>query len=341
MGRKKDPDATPSGKLLSLYTRLLFRPEEVSLSTLSSELSCSKQTTSRLLCQLEASRFGKLIRVPKGKEAFFRLDRPTKEDLPQISLNVDSLRELCLCRDFMLHLLPASMRLDVETALSQVSAYLPAQELTEKKRVLAPKGTALIKGHIDYTPFQETFRTILKAVETQKICRVSYRSSHRSEARSSDYAPKRVMSYHETIRVSGWFVTLEGAKKFEKPALLLLHRMESAALTDRSAAHLPEPEEDNARVFGLISGEPFTVTVRFDASAAEYVADRVWSEHQAVEKHEDGSVTLTLTAQSEVEVVSWILSFGDAAEALSPQWLREEIAKKARAVARKYETQDL
>jgi predicted DNA-binding transcriptional regulator YafY len=240
----------------------------------------------------------------------------------------------------MLHLLPASMQLDVEAVLSQASAYLPAQELAEEKRVLAPKGTAFTKGRIDYTPFQETFRTILKAIENQKICRITYRSSPRSRARSSGFAPKRVASYHETIRVSGWYVTPEGAKKFDKPALLLLHRIESAALTDLSAADLPEPEEDNSGAFGLIPGEPFTVTVHFGASAADYVADRAWSEDQVIESHEDGSAILTLTARSEVEVVSWVLSFGDAAEALSPQWLREEIAKKARAVAEKYGTQD-
>jgi hypothetical protein len=37
-----------------------------------------------------------------------------------------------------------------------------------------------------------------------------------------------------------------------------------------------------------------------------------------------------------VELTSWILGFADAAEVLSPKWLRKEVAKKVNILASRY-----
>ena len=114
--------------------------------------------------------------------------------------------------------------------------------------------------------------------------------------------------------------------------------MKEVSLTRTSAAHLPDPEDKSQDAFGLISGEPFVVTVRFDSFAAAYVAEREWSADQKIEQNDDGGITLTMTARSGVEVVSWVLGFGDTAEVISPAWLREEVAKKVRAMVERYNT---
>ncbi|MDR1579446.1 MAG: hypothetical protein LBS35_03735 [Synergistaceae bacterium] len=152
MGVKKDPDSTPAEKLLALYTMLLFCAREFSLSELAGALNCSKQTVCRLLDQLEASRYGKLLRFKRGKEAIYRLARPQRP--PQLSLDAEGLYQLALCRNFMLHLLPESMKKNAEAALLQASAYLPEQR-DEGKGVFYffnSAGRSYVKGHIDYTP---------------------------------------------------------------------------------------------------------------------------------------------------------------------------------------------
>jgi predicted DNA-binding transcriptional regulator YafY len=349
MGRKKDPDATAGEKLLSLYTMLFFCNRAFSLSDLARELRCSKQTVSRLIDQLESSRYGgKPLRLKKGKEVAFRLNRPQKP--PLISLDPEGLEQLWLCRDFMLHLLPDSMQKNVDATLRQVSACLPGGDasgeeasrlneevsrLDEDGNFFRTVGRSFVKGRIDYTPFQEMFQTILRAIRTEKICRISYQASPQRGARTFEYAPMRLAAYHESIRVSGWFVTPEGKAKYEAPAVLLLHRMKEVSLTRRST-HLPDPEDGNSEAFGLIAEKPFTIVARFTESAAAYVAEREWSEGQTIEQNEDGGVTLTMTARSSTEVVSWILSFGDTAELLSPDWLRDRVTENVRALAATY-----
>jgi predicted DNA-binding transcriptional regulator YafY len=70
--------------------------------------------------------------------------------------------------------------------------------------------------------------------------------------------------------------------------------------------------------------------------AVTYVAERQWSKDQEIVLHEDGSLTLTMTAQSRLEVLSWALSLGSAAEVLEPQWLREEIKAEVAALTEIY-----
>lgn len=54
MPTKQLPDTTYGEKLISLFARLLFSGEWVSLSQLARELGCSKQTVLRLIRDIES-----------------------------------------------------------------------------------------------------------------------------------------------------------------------------------------------------------------------------------------------------------------------------------------------
>ena len=90
-----------------------------------------------------------------------------------------------------------------------------------------------------------------------------------------------------------------------------------------------------------MEGEPFGVRVRFSSVSAAYAAERTWSDDQTIIHHRDGSLTLAMTSRSDVEVISWVLSFGLTAELLAPCWLRkrlaDEVKKWRRIMARKTE----
>lgn len=337
MGKKWNPDAKPSEKLLSMYTMLLFSGREASLSELSAELDCSKQAVLRLINQLEASRFGKLLHAKRGRESVYRLDRP--KNLPKLSLNAEGLHQLALCRDFMLHLLPDSMRKVVDSTLQQALAYLPEDEAAGGAPDDMPSiGKSFAKGRIDYSPFQEMLQSVIKGIRQHKICAIEYKSSIHGETKSFDFAPKRLVAYRESIHIHGWIVSEKGtaAPIFEKSTNLALHRLQKVAVTRRNAAHIPDVEEEHKGAFGLMEDAPFPVRVKFSPAAATYVAEREWSADQKATVHKDGSVTLAMTARSSLEVIAWVMSFADAAELLSPKWLRKELAEHVQALAAKY-----
>ncbi|MDO4768058.1 MAG: WYL domain-containing protein [Pseudomonadota bacterium] len=325
MGKKWNPDVKPAEKLLALYSMMLFTGRELSLSNLSQELNCSKQAVARLVDQLEASRFGKLLRAKRGREVVFQLDRP--KHLPKVSLNAEGLYQLALCRDFILHLLPESMRKTVDATLQQANAFLSEGDSSGESF-----GKAFAKGRIDYTPFQAILQTLIRAIRGHKVCSVRYKSGLHAEAKAFDYAPKRLVAFHEAMFLSGWIVTERGVPlaKYEAPTTLAVHRLRQVTLTRRDAMALPEPAEENAGAFGLMECEPFIARIRFDKSAATYVAEREWGTDQRVTRHRNGDITLALTARSPDEIVSWVLGFGGKAEVCSPKWLREEIVENIR-----------
>lgn len=104
-------------------------------------------------------------------------------------------------------------------------------------------------------------------------------------------------------------------------------------MTRRGAAHIPNVEEEHKGTFGLMEGNPYSIRVNFFPVAATCVAERDWSKYQRVTTHKDSSIPLGMKARSLAEVITWVLRFVDAAELLSPKWLRSELAQHVLAIA--------
>jgi predicted DNA-binding transcriptional regulator YafY len=332
MGRKKNPDASPGEKLLGLYCCLLFRRREMSLSELAENLMCSKQTIGRLINQLEAASYGKVIRITRGREAYYTLDRPDK-NLPQMALDAEGLAQLALCRDFMVHLLPANMRRKMNQVLNLSAAYLPPDKDSPPEI-----GLGLTKGAVDYTHHQDKLQAIREAIAAGRLCAVSYQADRNKPAKSYDFAPKKLLAFQGSLRVLGWVVDGRSPArvKYDAPALLSIQRFTKVELLGKSGRHLPMPPVEEG-AFGLMKAdEIFTARICFQREAATYVEERTWSSGQSFEHRPDGSLILTFKSQSYLEVLSWVLSFGAQAEILEPDWLRAEMAQAVKALSKVY-----
>lgn len=326
-------EAKPAEKLLSLFTTLLFTNRRYSLSDLAAMLDCSKQTVSRLLLQMEGAKYGKLAREKQGKEVFFKLLRP--ERMPAVSLDGEGLSQLLLCRDFLVNLLPNKMQAQMQKSLEVAVTYLPAGSQKMPQSV----GASLSKGHIDYEPFQGYLETLMKAIQANKVCLVRYRRAINKPEREYDYAPKRLVAYREGIFLLGYMVTDKGTVRptHDDPTPLAVHRMTGCVLTRRTSEHVPDVPSPPQAALGIMNwGEPFEVVVKFAPSAATYVAERQWSANQQSEICEDGALLLRVQMANEPECLSWILSFGTAAELLEPAWLREKFATEVMKILAKY-----
>ncbi len=75
--------------------------------------------------------------------------------------------------------------------------------------------------------------------------------------------------------------------------------------------------------------------MEFVGFAAGFVAERIRSPDQQIEQLPDGKIHLSFSASSEPELVAWLLSFGDEARLLGPNWLVEKVVE---TVTRQFET---
>jgi predicted DNA-binding transcriptional regulator YafY len=96
-----------------------------------------------------------------------------------------------------------------------------------------------------------------------------------------------------------------------------------------------QPEKLVEGSFGLFTGVRTQVRVFFDEKVARYVKRREWHPTQTIEKV-NGGIILTLQVHGTVELMSWVLGFGEKAEILEPESLRAEVARVVEAAAKRY-----
>lgn len=319
----KNSDKTPGEKLLALYTLLMLQGERaISLASLAEALDCSKQTVLRLLNQLEASGYGKLQEPERrGKEFYYKLVSK-KDDV--LNVGAKELAQLALCRNLLIHLLPSKFSFPGLQKQSEEQTHTP--EVT----------TILYKGYTDYTPFENQYRLLLRAIQKHLVCKIVYRKSIFSTPREIYFAPMRLVTYHETISVIGWEVSAYGKVKslYENWLWLYLQRCVNVKLTGRSSDSLEEIEfqQSNDAGFGIMNFGEFKVKLLFNSKTAEYIRERYWSGNQKITLTEDKNLILEMTVRSEPEIIAWILSFGPNVKVLEPDWLSEEVLKSAREI---------
>ncbi|NLG48935.1 MAG: WYL domain-containing protein, partial [Chloroflexi bacterium] len=78
------------------------------------------------------------------------------------------------------------------------------------------------------------------------------------------------------------------------------------------------------------------VALRFVPGVTRRVKESVWHPSQTVEDTPDGGCLLRMQVANPTEMVYWIRGWGPQVKVLEPAWLREQMAREAREVARIY-----
>jgi predicted DNA-binding transcriptional regulator YafY len=295
-------------------------------------LNCSKQTILSLLQQLEDVCIGQLEKSKDkdGKQSVYCLRRP--RETSQLTFSPEAVSQLAMCHNFLSHVLPEDLRKNLENTVLQAAKLVPEGI---DPIINSTLGCSLFKGRIDYSPFNEQLKALIKAITENLVCSVRYRANWDGQEKEYDFAPKQLTVFHEAIYADGWKVSETGKALNEHHNTLAVHRLLKVEFTGRNSKSLPAIAPDSGS-FGLIEGEVFEAKIKFSPKAASYIAEREWSQGEKKTANADGSLTLTMKAKSEDELVAWVLSFGDLARILSPKWLRESLLEKVSSLLAGY-----
>lgn len=321
---RKSSDRTYGEKLVFLFARLLFTKRRLSLVELSNALDCSKQTVLRLIEDIERSYKVQVEWSMEKRKRFFRLKTPGQMP-PALNLTQSELNTLYMCRFFAEHLLGRLFLEEATRALEKGHTLLKADDSFSSDHFASFR-----PGTIDYTPYQEAIRTVLDAMEKKIVCKISYKAMLEKRPKTFYIKPYKIFSHRETVYLHAGYSPPPGRRYHEADfnPLLAVHRIVDVALTDRFFK-IPDDydfEKTFNRNFGIIKGDTFEVEVEFSGFAAVFVSERVWSPDQKIRELPGDRIRLTFSASSDVELAAWILSFGDEALVIRPDWLREQIA---------------
>ena len=331
MPEKLSPHSSPTEKTLGLFSLLLFTGKRYTLSQLATKLGCSKQSVMRMVDQIERSHAAGIeTGIDHEKRRWYRIRAPRSR--PNVALPPESIQYLVLCKELVWHLLPGSMRQEIDSTLNKTTVLLHDPE--ERPRALAHVMDVSVKGAIDYTPRHRDIGALLRCIGEELSCRLLYKSARSQEPREHLFAPVRLMSYREALYAMGAIMDRDNPSRVKHTAPLAVHRMSEVMPLD-----IPRPEivcEEECEGFGFVRGKLFRVKAKFEPDVAHYVRERVWSNDQEITEYKNGRLLLEFTARSELEVVSWILGFGCKARILAPRELRIRVKEEIRTMLSLY-----
>ena len=331
---KKWNDQSHAEKLFRLFALFLFSDESHSLTELSREINCSKQTVQNLIFNIENVCGMKIEQIRDGQKLFFKGKKLKKIPAAQ-QITKSEIKVMQMCRIFGEHLLGKDFIEQAKKVQMKSAQLLPDSRLPPEREF-----GSFHYGTIDYTPFQDIIRRIINATGSLKVCKISYRALRQKNEKIFHIKPLKLFSHKNTLYLHARLAKSPG-KRYRSPRfdpLIAVHRIMDIELTDTLFEFPDDYSFDKVfkQSFGIIKDEKFKVTITFTGWAKYFVSERIWSIDQKIRDINDDEIELTFISSSKPEVTSWILSFGQDAKVLKPAWLVKEVRQKAECVAGMY-----
>lgn len=335
MPDKIDQLSTASRKAIHLFGILIFGHKAYTLRQLAEKLNCSRQTILRLIEQIESTHICKIKKWTSDRQNWYQIER---NNLPTpLLVTVAEYNQLLLCKEFVHQILPREHQSLLEQATEKVASLVG-----DGKNQFKTSELYFTKGSIDYTPHEEVLEDIISAYGERRVLDILYWPRSPSYPKIHSFVPGCILVYREGLYIKGWRIAKRG-KQILGVMTLALHRILETCPTrlvlhEQDTQAFSLTQED---VFGIVPEKiPFQVRIKFILPASDYICERHWSSGQKIEAFPDGSIILTITAQSDMEVIKWVLSYGKEATLLEPDHLRKRIVEELNYTKERYMCDD-
>jgi len=178
----------------------------------------------------------------------------------------------------------------------------------------------------------ESFHLIHKAVAEQMRVVIDYHSLS-----APDYERRAIDPLGLVYRGHAWYI-IALCHKHKEIRTFRLSRTRSVLLTD---IHFRRPEGFSLRTWlagrwGIFGGEEREVIIRFSPVAARLVEDKPPVKNGTLLKLSDGSAIFRARVKGVQEIAWWVMKYGDQAEVIRPECLRQQVIDTVRRMAGLY-----
>lgn len=317
-----------AGRLHSII-RLLELRRGMTLEDLASEYDVDRRTIHRDLKAVEEAGYTLTTEWQDNRKVYSFLTR--SKNIPPITFTINQLLTLYLLRSAGSYLGGTPFQAEIEELFQGINSALPDRLAAHMERI-ARVSLPLLHGARDYSKAAPHVAELRRALLLQLSVKLTYAKKGDKLSSDYDFDPYTLVFHKEGIYLLGYAHNRKGMRLFA------LERIRGVEVTKHRFEFLPNyhPEERFSKAFGVVKGEPMRVRVRFSAEVAHTVKDRIWMSDQRIETEHDGRVVLEFEAAGEMEIVSWILSYGAHAEVLGPPELRRKIKLQVREMREFY-----
>ena len=311
-----------------LVQRLARSRSGVGLDELSEDLGCVRRTIYRDLDALMYAGFP-VVSEKRDSKVFYRfLDTFQLGDVP---FTADEILALAFSEDLLRSLEGTVFHDSIQSALTKIRSAL-SQELMQFLDTIGGTFRVLAGPHKRYAESRETINALNQAVLARTTVRIRYFTGRTGEESERNLDPYQVWYREGGLYVIGFDHRSQEIRTF---AVDRIRALEAAGL---SFEVLEDFDFDRwtAANFGVVSEPASRVRIRFEASWALYIQERIWHQSQKLKTEPDGSLELTMDVGGDQELTNWILSFGPGAEVLEPPGLRERVNQALRDALNRY-----
>lgn len=321
-----------AGRLHSII-RLLETRRGLTLDELAEECDVDRRTIHRDLNAVEQAGYSLTTEWSEGKKVYSFLTK--SRNLPPITFTLPQLMSLYLLKSLGAHLAGTPFQAEIDELFKSIHSVLPDRHAAHLERI-ARVSLPLLHGARDYTTSAPYVADLQKAMLQQYRIRLSYAKKGKDAVDVYELDPYTLV-FHK-----GGIYLLGNAHNRAGMRLFALERICGIEVT-RQRFEIPEsyqPETHFSNAFGLVSDTPMKVRVRFSAEIAHTVKERIWMPGQKISSDPEGRVVVEFEAAGQMELVSWILSYGIHAEVLEPVELRKEVRRQVKEMREMYRNKD-
>jgi len=254
------------------------------------------------------------------------------KDVPPIGFSLQELLTLYFLRSHLETLRGTPFHDDLDSIFRKINSVLPPRYGAHLER-LASISLPIIQGIRDYSKVTVLLSELRRALLFQQQVKLHYRSPSRSRSELYTVDPYTFIFYKGGLYLRGYAHNRRSMRTFAVERITAVETLNERF--EIPLVYLPEKQFSEA--FGIVKEEPLNVRLRFAKTIAHAIADRIWHPTQKIKRLRSGEVELSFTAGGKMEILSWILSYGEQVELLEPAELCQELAEKIRRMAQLYE----
>ncbi|MEI6215017.1 MAG: transcriptional regulator [Desulfuromonadales bacterium] len=317
-----------AGRLHTII-RLLETRRGLTLDELAEECDVDRRTIHRDLNAVEQAGYALTNERTDGKSVYSFLTK--SRNIPPITLTLPQLMSLYLLRSLGAHLAGTPFQAEIDDLFRTVTSVLPDRHAAHLERI-ARVSLPLLHGARDYSPVASYIGELQRALLHQYRIRLMYAKKGKGKAEQYEADPYTLV-FHK-----GGIYLLANSHNRAGMRLFALERFRGIEVT-RQRFEIPDsynPEAHFSSAFGLVNDSMQQVRVKFSSEVAHAVTGRIWMAGQTVSSDSDGGVIVEFEAAGQMELVSWILSYGMHAEVLEPPELRKEVRRQVKEMREMY-----
>ena len=309
--------------------RLIESRHGMTIDELAEETGVNRRTIHRDLIAIHEAGYPLVSHRENGRKRYRFLTR--FKDVPPINFTLQELMTLSFLRSQLDFLEGTPFHDDMEEIFRKVNSVLPPRYAAHMERI-AGVTLPLLQGRRKYGRVFEPLRELRDALVFQFRVSIEYRGTGKDQSTRYLVDPYTLIFHKGGLYLLGYAHNREALRTFAVERI-------SRVTKEKERFEMPDdfrPEEKLRKAFGIVEEEAVPVRVRFSPVVAHAVRDRVWHPTQRVEEEQDGSVVISFEAGGVMEILSWILSYGEHAEILAPPKYRAEVKRIAADMARMY-----